>query len=312
MENPLYWTRVEHFSLSPCLCRYLLSTWTCILMCSCIHYFCKISCSYFHLRFSQIHLQKGSAIMHPVCSILRERDDGTTRWLSGITTTSTMRYDLASASSLWYSNQDEGDVIKGLKKMTKSRNKNEACPFVIPTIVSQQKDVVVVDNITNSQFSSTSRGSRGGESSRWSPTISRRQSHRIHMCRSIHSLIQTRKQHAWMGWAFVWLPWRRRQHIPPWEEFLRWNGITSLGRGDTIGCGIKYLAKVVKSSLVRMGLYWWTLFTQSTRGFWGRGFILLWALIRNALFMLTLDKCLSNLTCPFSETSLCIIAGPVD
>ncbi|KAK1737745.1 hypothetical protein QTG54_011517 [Skeletonema marinoi] len=89
--------------------------------------------------------------MHPVCSILRERDDGTTRWLSGITTTSTMRYDLASASSLWYSNQDEGDVFKGLKKMTKSRNKNEACPFVIPTIVSQQKDVVVVQEEENRQ-----------------------------------------------------------------------------------------------------------------------------------------------------------------
>eukprot|EP00984_Skeletonema_dohrnii_P026111 scaffold15400_cov82-Skeletonema_dohrnii-CCMP3373.AAC.2 len=67
--------------------------------------------------------------MHPVSSILRERDDGTTSRLSGVTTTSTMlTRDLASAQvfGIPIKIKVKETRIKGLKKMTKSHNKRKA------------------------------------------------------------------------------------------------------------------------------------------------------------------------------------------
>jgi len=166
-------------------------------------------------------------------------------------------------SSVLDSNQDDGDNIKGLKKMNKG-NKNDriVCPFVIPSVVSQQKDVTVVDvtprlvayyevTILNEQAKESSSGEvqqqQGEEDQQLRGEANRQEDHTQEDSRS-----------ECISVGLSTLSSKLESNMPGWDEhsygyhgddgrtFHRGKrssdemALPVFGRGDTIGCGIEY------------------------------------------------------------------------
>jgi hypothetical protein len=167
-------------------------------------------------------------------------------------------------SSVLDSNQhDGGDNIKGLKKMNRG-NKNDriVCPFVIPTVVSQQKDVTVVDvtprlvayyevTILNEQAKESSSGEvlqrQGDEDQQLHGEENRQEAYTQEDSRS-----------GCISVGLSTLSSKLESNMPGWDEHsYGYHGddgrtfhlgkrstdemvLPVFGRGDTIGCGIEY------------------------------------------------------------------------
>jgi hypothetical protein len=179
-------------------------------------------------------------------------------------------------SSALDSNQDEGENIKRLKKMA-IVNKNDRIvrPFVIPTVVSQQKDVTVVDvtprlvayyevTILDEQAKEASSGEvqqqQGDEDQEAQGEGNRHEDH-----------TQEESRSGCISVGLSTLLSKLESNMPGWDEhsygyhgddgrtFYRGKRSSDemvlpvFGCGDTIGCGIEYRSSGAQIFFVKNG-----------------------------------------------------------
>jgi hypothetical protein len=167
-------------------------------------------------------------------------------------------------SSVLDSNQDDGgDNTKGFKKMNRlNKNDTIVCPFVIPTVVSQQKDVTVVDvtprlvayyevTILDEQTKESSSGEVQQQQGEEDPHLQGAENRQ-------EDQTQEDSRSGCVSVGLSTLSSKLESNMPGWDEHsYGYHGddgrtfhlgkrssddmaLPVFGRGDTIGCGIEY------------------------------------------------------------------------